>query len=517
MNIKDFTRYIIYCYNKEILESYYDSKNVRKNKVKDIDKLNYIKDEAKRIFKINELITDFKVGPSYNLSNNPWVHIHDIKNNKGTKGEYIGISFNTDTLSIEIWLGFGRTNYKKKEIAAKRDEYINVIKSFEPYLKRDFKYTFNNFDDAIIISKSIKVDDINDSMIQEDLKYLSHIYMTFENKLNDGTNNMENDLNKINDEIKIASDKKIEGKNIIYIGIPGSGKSYMVKENHLAQKYSNGSIIYNDDKTLQLIDSMKYETVVFYPEYSNEDFIGRIAAITKNNFVSYKFLPGPFTKILDRAIKNPDSNFYLIIEELNRGNASAIFGDIFLLLDRQADGRSVYAISNNLIAGYIYNNPNKKIYIPENLSIIATMSSTNENTIPIDAAFRRRWNFVWVNDEKTAKFDNLYIKGFGNITWGKFRKTINNKILQNENNEDKKLSAYFIDENYLSEKINVSSKEREKFINKVYIYLFDDAFKYNRLQIFKENIKTIDDLVKISKREKFSVFTEEIQKKLMSN
>ena len=170
MNIKDFTRYIIYCYNKEILESYYDSKNVRKNKVRDIDKLNYIKDEAKRIFKINELITDFKVGPSYNLSNNPWVHIHDNKNNKGTKGEYIGISFNTDTLAIEIWLGFGRTNYKKREIAAKRDEYINIIKSFEPYLKRDFKYTFNNFDDAIVISKSIKVDDINDSMNQEDLK-----------------------------------------------------------------------------------------------------------------------------------------------------------------------------------------------------------------------------------------------------------------------------------------------------------------------------------------------------------
>lgn len=125
--------------------------------------------------------------------------------------------------------------------------------------------------------------------------------------------NIENVLPNNNDE----GSKRIEGEtNILLYGVPGSGKSWTIEHEYCKP-------------------STNVERLVFHPDYTYADFIGQILPnVAENGQVSYKFTPGPFTTILKDAYQNPDKEYILIIEEINRGNAPAIFGEVFQLLDR---------------------------------------------------------------------------------------------------------------------------------------------------------------------------------------
>ena len=113
-----------------------------------------------------------------------------------------------------------------------------------------------------------------------------------------------------------SRDREKIGTNILYYGVPGSGKSYEISK------------ICSDEAVM--------ERVVFHPDYSYSDFVGQIMPrLNEENKLEYAFTPGPFTKIMRRAYHDPETMYYLIIEEINRGNAPAIFGEIFQLLDRK--------------------------------------------------------------------------------------------------------------------------------------------------------------------------------------
>ncbi|MCQ2050280.1 MAG: hypothetical protein MJZ22_04675, partial [Candidatus Saccharibacteria bacterium] len=138
---------------------------------------------------------------------------------------------------------------------------------------------------------------------------------------------------------------------IIYYGVPGCGKSNKIK-----QDFENGNV----DEEAQVV------RCVFHPEYTNADFVGQIFPVVKKDGkgVDYKFKPGPFTEILRRAYLNPHREFFLVIEEINRGNAAAIFGEMFQLLDRIKEGKdksgfgpgwSSYSILNDDLNDYIRN------------------------------------------------------------------------------------------------------------------------------------------------------------------
>ncbi len=507
MTIKKFAEYMIENYNDDILEQYRDSKNMKKNRIKNLKKFKEVKESVPEVFAINDLITTFKPGPEYNYSEAPWIQIHDEKNKKGTTGLYIGISFNRNDKLLELWIGFGSSKYGRKEMFAKRADYVLGFKKIEPMLKRGFNYAPNDFHDAIIVSKNIPVSNIIDESVRNDLEYLGSLYLKYLNKSYFSSFKVSDNsyLNEI--ENPIANDKKISGTNIIYVGPPGCGKSHKVHNMYLTVK--------DEDGNTKMVDSRKYEVVTFHPEYTASNFIGSIMPITDNDEIKYDFVPGPFSNILKRAIDNPQSNFYLIIEEINRGNAAAIFGDIFVLLDRvNNNGESKYEISHALLAKFIYNEPTKKIKIPNNLSIIATMNSTDQNTMPLDSAFQRRWDTIWVLDEDDAEIDKLYIKGYGDLTWGKFRTVLNNKILKSQNNlydyEDKVLSAYYISKSYLSENPTDYEKDRERFANNILTYLFLDVCKYNKTLLFKENINCISELLKKAKTNKLNIFADDI-------
>ncbi len=400
------------------------------------------------------------------------------------------------------------TNMKKQQLLQTKEQYIaEYQKMFGNHLERGFQYT-SIFVDATIISKAVSIDELDNEEFRKDVAYLTDLYVSVESKENIVKNiKEEKKVKKEEKKPKLKKSNKLMGKNILYKGFPGSGKSYKITQEYLT------------DKNGQLINENQYERVTFYSEYTNAEFIGTIRPCVKNQILKYDFIPGPFTTLLEKAINNEQTNFYLIIEEINRGDAAAIFGDIFQLLDREnGDGRSVYSITNPLIADYIYKDETKKIYLPNNFSIIATMNVSDENVKTLDNAFERRWEDIWVLD-KQGIYDEQYIQGMEEITWGKFRQVINKVITSQQGilkNEDKQLGAYFIDKSYVIEKKEKNDKGRKKFLYKVIINLYTKICKYDKTLIFDEKIKSINELaLTFLGKNYLDIFKEEIKEELL--
>lgn len=288
--------------------------------------------------------------------------------------------------------------------------------------------------------------------------------------------------------------KPIGAENILLYGVPGCGKSYEIKT-----KYCN--------------DDARMERTVFHPDYTYFDFVGQILPeIDENKNVTYKFEPGPFSRILKKAYEN-NGYYYLVIEEINRGNAPAVFGDIFQLLDRNESGESEYGISNEMIADYVYEEKAKKIKIPGNLFVLATMNTSDQNVFTLDTAFKRRWVMKQVkNDVDACAYADYFICDT-NVKWGTFVKTINSLIIENNtenlSNEDNRLGAYFVKIKEL--------QDRRRFAEKVLMYLWNDAFKFSHETIFKQDFETLDGLLEGFNREGFSVFNDNIRFTDMKN
>ncbi|QIW62043.1 McrB family protein [Mycoplasmopsis gallinacea] len=314
------------------------------------------------------------------------------------------------------------------------------------------------------------------------------------------------------------------GENIIFYGVPGSGKSHIIKEEYCK-------------------DENYVERLVFHPDYTYTDFIGQIMPkITEDKNLIYEFNPGPFTKILKKSYENPSKKFYLIIEEINRGNAPAIFGDVFQLLDRQGPkikdyknnkwvdnpsyGESEYSITNLEIAKTVYGDEEHKVSIPSNLYILCTMNTSDQNVFTLDTAFQRRWNMKLIKNElKNDEFNNEFINTKildSNITWQKFLTVINELIIEKSNGinstEDKRMGIYFVNSEEL--KLPEDNNKNLKFPEKVLKYMWDDAFKFNRDEVFDiQKVNTLEKVIKEFSEAKedqrfFKIFKENVAQML---
>lgn len=288
----------------------------------------------------------------------------------------------------------------------------------------------------------------------------------------------------------------IKGENVLLYGVPGCGKSHTVTKEYC-----------DDDRF--------YERVVFHPDYSYSDFIGQIMpGINEDTkMIEYSFVPGPFTRLLKKAFGDDENMYYLIIEEINRGNAPAIFGDVFQLLDRESDGTSKYGVTNEEISKIIYDGDiSRKVKIPQNVTIAATMNTSDQNVFTLDTAFKRRWKLRLIpNQIEKAEFAKNKILGT-KVTWLKFAEVINDFIISESSgtmsSEDKRLGAFFIS----SEDIDFiydadgNTQYNPAFAEKVLMYLWDDVFKYSREDVFKEEYNTLEKLIQGFEKVKFDVF-----------
>ena len=311
--------------------------------------------------------------------------------------------------------------------------------------------------------------------------------------------------NKINNFVSDFEIKR-KAKNLVVFGTPGCGKSYYVN-NTLLKNYPDKS-----DNTKERV----FRTT-FYQDYTNTDFVGQILPYIEYNEkkeekVTYKFTPGPFALALKEAVLNRNEDVALVIEELNRGNAPAIFGDIFQLLDRNQDGISEYAITNIHLRDWLNHEIDganfDKIKIPGNLNIFATMNTSDQNVFTLDTAFKRRWEFKKLKNEfKGHPYEDYFVPGLEETTWKTFVEVINKAIVgelgernSTINVSDKQIGVYFVDKDGLhKEQIDANDLTKDekidKFAYKIFSYLWEDVAKFDKDQLFKKGIITLDQLI----------------------
>lgn len=276
---------------------------------------------------------------------------------------------------------------------------------------------------------------------------------------------------------------------LIYYGAPGTGKSNAIKRKVDEKGLPNVRTTFHPDSDYSTFVGSYKPKVIDMPVLS---IIGEKAVETgrTEKKIVYEFVPQAFLKAYTGAWKNQNTPFFLIIEEINRGNCAQIFGDIFQLLDRK-DGVSEYPITpdediqkflltdekygfaglseeqkagipTEILSGEI-------MRLPKNLHIWATMNTSDQSLFPIDSAFKRRWDWVYIPID-THK-ENWYIKvNETEYSWPSFLDKINDEVLTDETAEDKHLGFYFCkaEDNIIS---------AEKFVSKVLFYLWNDVFK----------------------------------------
>ena len=271
----------------------------------------------------------------------------------------------------------------------------------------------------------------------------------------------------------------------------------------------------------------------FHPDYDYAQFVGaykpkkELNKTTNKEELTYSFVPQVFAKAYAAAWKQysaasnastANNQVYLVIEEINRGNCAQIFGDIFQLLDRDADGFSQYSIDADCdFAEWLKENGigDGKLRLPPNLNILATMNTSDQSLFPMDSAFKRRfdWEYVPISfDGKEAANYQIDIDG-SQYSWQNFVEAVNDKILNLTESEDKQLGEFFIK----PDSGNVISKER--FLGKVMFYLWNEVCKdehkngsFFRAKINdKEDFFTFQDLYK--KKDLLKLFMDELLKK----
>lgn len=251
--------------------------------------------------------------------------------------------------------------------------------------------------------------------------------------VNNRTNLLENQehYNEMLDNLLIELEKN---NQLIIYGTAGLGKSHSIKNLINKKEISNN---YTTFRT------------VFHPEFSYYDFVGKLLPITKEDkSITYEFQDGIFTKAYKKAIENKNENVYLIIDEINRGYTTGIFGDIFLLLDRE-NNQSSYEIQWTGLQGKTIDN--KSLKLPKNLYIIGTMNTSDKTTIKLDKAFERRFNkyFISLQDSIENYSEYTYLEENHGTTWKSFLSNLNNKIKKDlfsnvEDIDNELIGPYFI-------------------------------------------------------------------------
>lgn len=307
-------------------------------------------------------------------------------------------------------------------------------------------------------------------------------------------------LKALKDEISSVNSDNIS-RQIIYFGAPGTGKSHEVakttkqveaetKANHEAERVFRTTFHPDSDYSTFVgcyKPTMQPEPQTYVVEGQEKPVIGMDGKQVMKEKIVYNFIPQAFTNAYVRAWQT-DKDVYLVIEEINRGNCAQIFGDLFQLLDRDKDGYSKYPIDTDSDLGNHIRKAlqkterndipeevksGKKMQLPSNLYIWATMNTSDQSLFPIDSAFKRRWDWKYMKikdmGDKIAQPYQIIIKDKQYSWWG-FISKMNEHISSTTSSEDKQLGYFFVNR----EDGQISADD---FVNKVLFYLYNDALK----------------------------------------
>ncbi len=301
-------------------------------------------------------------------------------------------------------------------------------------------------------------------------------------------------------------------RNVIFFGPPGTGKSYELDQlvrNHLK---ANRDHVYR---------------ITFHPETSYFDFVGTYKPVvgwlrSLNEFtaadrttanreprVYYDFDPGPMSLALADALAHPDDRVVLIIEEINRGNTAAIFGDVFQLLDRvhAEEGPVPYGTSEYPIhpgaewARWLDSKVpecdpywvDSRLRLPPNLYLYATMNTSDQSLFPMDTAFRRRWGLRYKGVSAPVSLATRVRRHADDRTgvlWSDLMRVLNRAIVEHTRTDDKQVGPW-----YLRPKVGSDMVPSVEFRSKVLFYLWSDVFRDAPDKVFRDDITTYDELL----------------------
>lgn len=265
------------------------------------------------------------------------------------------------------------------------------------------------------------------------------------------------------------------GRNLIIYGAPGTGKSYKVDE--LA---GEGNVV----------------RTVFHPDTQNSDFFGCLKPRMDGSKVVYRFAPGPFARSVCNAMLDQQHQHFLVIEELNRAPAAAVFGELFQLLDRTDDGSGKYKVDfpNEESAEWFAaaGVDIERLCLPSNLTIYATMNSADQGVYPLDTAFRRRWEQQYLPLEGEAgplgKIHFASKGGVRTIEWRAFVGALNSHLVSEFSvAEDRLLGLWFLKATELGGGVPA----------KILLYLWDDLLRHeDRTKAFAKGVRTYGQMNK---------------------
>lgn len=187
--------------------------------------------------------------------------------------------------------------------------------------------------------------------------------------------------------------KYFELNSILY-GAPGTGKTYATAKYALAITEGKPLEYYKDvpredimSRYNQLVKDEQVVFTTFHQNYGYEDFIQGIRPDTSTQEMRFKTVDGVFKKIAEKAMDEPEKDFVIIIDEINRANISKVFGELITLIEDDKRWGEENAVSVTLPSGEIF-------AVPNNLYIVGTMNSADKSISLIDTALRRRFDFV---------------------------------------------------------------------------------------------------------------------------
>ena len=296
-------------------------------------------------------------------------------------------------------------------------------------------------------------------------------------------------------------------RQIIFYGAPGTGKSHTIKKEE-------------DEGKITCIRT------TFHPDSDYATFVGcyKPHKVKGTKDLTYEFVEQAFLEAYKQAWMNPKEEIALVIEEINRGNCAQVFGDIFQLLDRSDDGWSTYPIKADTdiaehlkelhIPGYAATMklrfgldkegndryPDRDWFgfmaLPPNMSILATMNTSDQSLFPIDSAFKRRWDWKYIKIKKGKDKNGKelgwniqiedangepvkIIKEETKLPWWNFIQKVNEIIASMTSSADKQLGYFFCKP---SKKANETDEKptiitADTLVGKVIFYLWNDVFK----------------------------------------
>lgn len=212
-------------------------------------------------------------------------------------------------------------------------------------------------------------------------------------------------------EILVALKTK---KNIILQGPPGTGKTFIAKRLSYAQMNEAA-----EDRV---------EVVQFHQSYGYEDFIQGFRPKESGGF---QRKDGVFFRFCDKARSDSSHDYFFLIDEINRGNLSKIFGELMMLIEADKRGTK-YQLQ------LTYSNQGEHFFIPENVHIIGTMNTADRSLAMVDYALRRRFAFFHMSPQFNVKFES-YLRVECGISASMIKRivakvTALNKIISNDKN-----------------------------------------------------------------------------------